>query len=77
MKSVNEIKTKEDFLKLYEKCWLEDYEPTMEFRDEISYLVLFGYIKLGYNTMDEISKQLDEIKEKRNQKNENNKISRI
>ena len=63
MKSVNEIKTKEDFLKLYEKCWLEDYEPTMAFRDEISYLVLVGYNKLGYNTMNEISKQMDEIRE--------------
>ena len=40
MVSENEIKTKEDFLKLYEKCWLEDYEPTMEFIDEISYLIL-------------------------------------
>ena len=64
MKIVNEIKTKEDFLKLYEKCWLEDYEPTMEFKDEISYLILLGYIQLGYNTMNEISKQLDEIREK-------------
>mgnify|MGYP003592442671 CR=1 FL=1 len=63
MKTVNEIKTKEDFLKLYEKCWLEDYEPTREFRDEISYLILSGYIQLGYNTMNEISKQLDEIRE--------------
>ena len=26
MKTVNEIKTKEEFLELYEKCWLEDYE---------------------------------------------------
>ena len=65
MKTVNEIKTKEDFLELYEKRWLEDYEPTMEFRDEISYLILSGYIHLGYNTMNEISKQLDEIKGKR------------
>ena len=64
MKTVNEIKTKEDFLELYEKCWLEDYEPTMEFRDEISYLILSGYIQLGYNTMNEISKQMDEIREK-------------
>ena len=63
MKIVNEIKTKEDFLELYKKCWLEDYEPTMEFRDEISYLILSGYIQLGYNTMNEISKQLDEIRE--------------
>ena len=63
MKSVNEIKTREDFLKLYEKCRLEHYEPTMEFRDEISYLILSGYIQLGYNTMNEISKQLDEIRE--------------
>ena len=68
MKTVNEIKTKEDFLKLYEKCWLEDYEPTMEFRDEISYLILLGYIQLGYNTMNEISKQMDEIKGKRVEK---------
>ena len=65
MKTVNEIKTKEDFLKLYEKCWLEDYEPTLEFRDEISYLILLGYIQLGDKTMNEISKQIDEIKEKR------------
>ncbi len=64
MKTVNEIKTKEDFLELYEKCLLEDYEPTMEFRDEISYLILSGYIQLGYNTMNEISKQMDEIREK-------------
>ena len=63
MKIVNEIKTKEDFLELYKKCWLEDYEPTMEFRDEISYLILSGYIQLGYNTMNEISKQLDETRE--------------
>ena len=65
MKTVNEIKTREDFLKLYEKCWLEDYEPTLEFRDEISYLILLGYIQLGDKTMNEISKQIDEIKEKR------------
>ena len=64
MKTEYVIKTKEDFLKLYEKCWSEDYEPTMEFRDEISYLILLGYIQLGYNTMNEISKQMDEIKEK-------------
>ena len=64
MKSVNEIKTKEDFLKLYEKCWLEDYEPTMAFWNEISYLVLIGYNKLGYHTMNEISKQMDEIRKK-------------
>ena len=63
MKTVNEIKTAEDFLKLYEKCWLEHYEPTMEFRDEISYLILSGYIQLGYNAMNEISKQIDEIRE--------------
>ena len=68
MKTVNEIKTKEDFLTLYEKCWSEDYEPTMEFRDEISYLILLGDIQLGYNTMNEISKQMDEIKEKRYKK---------
>ena len=68
MKKQCVIKTKEDFLKLYEKCWLEDYEPTMEFRDEISYLILLGYIELGYNTMNEISKQMDEIKEKWNKK---------
>ena len=68
MKKQCVIKTKEDFLKLYEKCWLEDYEPTMEFRDEISYLILLGYIQLGYNTMNEISKQMDEIKEKWNKK---------
>lgn len=64
MKTVNEIKTKEEFLELYEKCWLEDYEPTMEFRDEISYLTMLGYINLGYNAMVEISKQMDEIREK-------------
>ena len=64
MKTVNEIKTKEDFLKLYRKCWLEDYEPTMEFRDEISYLTLLGYIELGYKTMDEIAEEMNEIKER-------------
>ena len=74
MKTVNEIKTKEDFLKLYEKCWLEDYEPTMEFRDEISYLILSGYIQLGYNTMNEISKQMDEIREKVLNIKQNNRI---
>ena len=58
------MKTKEEFLELYEKCWLEDYEPTMEFRDEISYLTMLGYINLGYNAMAEISKQMDEIREK-------------
>ena len=74
MKTVNEIKTKEDFLELYEKCWLEDYEPTMEFRDEISYLILSGYIQLGYNTMNEISKQMDEIREKALNIKQNNRI---
>ena len=74
MKTVNEIKTKEDFLELYEKCWLEDYEPTMEFRDEISYLILSGYIQLGYNTMNEISKQMDEIREKVLNIKQNNRI---
>ena len=74
MKTVNEIKTKEDFLVLYEKCWLEDYEPTMEFRDEISYLILSGYIQLGYNTMNEISKQMDEIREKVLNIKQNNRI---
>ena len=74
MKTVNEIKTKEDFLELYEKCWLEDYEPTMEFRDEISYLILSGYIQLGYNTMNEISKQMEEIREKALNIKQNNRI---
>ena len=63
MKSVIEIKTKE-FLKLYEECWLKNYEPTMEFKEEINYLILSGYIELGYNTMVEISEQMDEIREK-------------
>ena len=58
------METKEDFLELYEKYWLENYEPTMEFRDKISYLILSGYIELGYNTMTDISKQMNEIKEK-------------
>ena len=40
----------------------------MEFRDEISYLILLGYMQLGYNTMNEISEQMDEIKEKRYKK---------
>ena len=74
MNKVNEIKTKEDFLVLYEKCLLEDYEPTMEFRDEISYLILSGYIQLGYNTMNEISKQMDEIREKALNIKQNNRI---
>ena len=58
------MKTKEEFLKLYEKCWLENYEPTIEFKDEIINLTMLGYINLGYNSMVEISKQMDEIREK-------------
>ena len=63
MKIVNEIKTKEDFLELYKKCWLEYYEPTMKFRDEISYLTLSGYIELGYKAMTEIAEEMNEIRE--------------
>ena len=59
------MKTKEEFLKLYEKCWLENYEPTIEFKDEIMNLTMLGYIILGYNTMVEISKQMDEIRERK------------
>ena len=58
------MKTKEEFLVLYEKCWLENYEPTIEFKDEIMNLTMLGYINLGYNTMIEISKQMDEIRER-------------
>ena len=32
--------------------------------EDISYLILSGYIQLGYNTLNEISKQMDEIREK-------------
>ena len=58
------MKTKEDFLKLYEECWLKNYEPTIEFRDEIINLTMLGYINLGYNTMVEIRPQIDEIRKK-------------
>ena len=74
MKTVNEIKTKEEFLILYEKCWLENYEPTIEFKDEILNLTMIGYINLGYNTMVEISKQMDEIREKALNIKQNNRI---
>ena len=74
MKTVNEIKTKEEFLILYEKCWLENYEPTIEFKDEIINLTMIGYINLGYNTMVEISKQMDEIREKALNIKQNNRI---
>ena len=58
------MKTKEEFLELYEKRWIENYEPTIEFMDEIISLTILGYIILGYNTMVEISKQMDEIRER-------------
>ena len=68
------MKTKEEFLILYEKCWLENYEPTIEFKDEIINLTMIGYINLGYNTMVEISKQMDEIREKALNIKQNNRI---
>ena len=74
MKIINEIKTKEEFLELYEKCWLENYEPTIEFRDEIINLTMLGYINLGYNTMVEISKQMDEIRERFLNIKQNNRL---
>ena len=59
-----EMKTKEEFLELYEKYCIENYEPTIEFRNEILNLTMLGYINLGYDTMIEIRKQMDEIIEK-------------
>ena len=59
--------TKEEFLQKYEELLRRcafGIENHLNLHSEFMYLISAGYLKLGYKTMSEIDKQMEEISER-------------